>query len=171
MRSSRLAVFALALSLIAAACTSAASSEGTNPPATDASAAPETTFTYFDGSAGSLGDYVGKPVVVNFWASWCPSCVEEMRSAFVPVQEQRGEDVAFLGLNLQDDRAAALQMVADTGVLFDLAEDATGVLYVELGGIGMPFTVFIDGDGTVVATHNGPLDAAQLDAKITEAFG
>ena len=94
-----------------------------------------------------------------------------MASAFRPVQAQLQGEVAFLGMNLQDDRAAALRMVDETGVLFDLAEDPLGDLYVELGGIGMPYTVFIDENGMIVDEHNGPLDETQLAKKIAEAFG
>ncbi|HZJ49168.1 MAG TPA: hypothetical protein VFD97_09085, partial [Acidimicrobiia bacterium] len=59
----------------------------------------------------------------------------------------------------------------DTGVLFDLAEDTQGDLYVDLGGIGMPFTVFIDASGNIVEKHNGPLNEQQLLDMIEEAFG
>ena len=124
--------------------------------------APSTAFSFFDGREASFDHYAGQPLVVNFWASWCPSCVAEMSAAFKPVQEQRGAEVAFLGLNIQDDRARALALVEETGVLFDLAEDPAGDLYAELGGIGMPFTVFISPAGEVVHKHNGPVTEGQL---------
>ncbi len=176
MKRAHLVAFGLAFTLVLAACAGIASEAETAAPEptveTDAGApAPETEFVYFDGTQGSLNDYAGTPLVVNFWASWCPSCVAEMASAFRPVQERLQGEVAFLGMNLQDERAAALRMVDETGVLFDLAEDPQGDLYVELGGIGMPYTVFIDENGTIVDEHNGPLDDAQLADKIAEAFG
>ncbi len=65
----------------------------------------------FDGSTATLADYEGRPVVVNFWASWCPSCIAEMSAALKPAQEQFGDRVAFLGLNLQDERGEALRLV------------------------------------------------------------
>jgi thiol-disulfide isomerase/thioredoxin len=116
----------------------------------------------FDGSPATLADYQGRPLVVNFWASWCPSCVAEMSAAFKPAQEQLGDEVAFLGMNIQDERDRALQLVEETGVLFKLAEDPVGQLYLDFGGIGMPFTVFIDAEGNIVEEHNGPLTAEQL---------
>lgn len=125
-------------------------------------AAPDSEFTRFDGSTATFADYAGEPLVVNFWASWCPSCVAEMSAAFRPVQQQVGDRVAFLGLNIQDERSRALQLVDETGVLFDLAEDPTGDLYVALGGIAMPFTVFIDEHGSITHTHNGPVTDQQL---------
>ena len=169
----------LALVLVAAACSGvdahaepdpSAGSPATTVVVDDYQAAPLTEFAMFDGSTATLADYEGKPLVVNFWASWCPSCVAEMAAAFKPAQESLGDAVAFLGLNIQDDRADAVRLVEETGVLFDLGDDPLGDLYLEFGGIGMPFTVFINADGQVVEQHNGPLTEAHLLDMIDEAF-
>ncbi len=133
--------------------------------------APTQAFAMFDGRQATLADYEGRPLVVNFWASWCPSCVAEMSAAFRPAQEQLGDRVAFLGMNIQDDRQTALRLVDETGVLFDLAEDPAGDLYQDLGGLGMPFTVFISADGRIVDRHNGPLTEGQLLDRLGELFG
>ena len=109
--------------------------------------------------------------MVNFWASWCPSCVAELSAAFVPVQRAFGDQVAFLGLNIQDERSRALQLIDETGATFELAEDPQGLLYTELGGLGMPFTVLINADGEIVEKHNGPLTESQLTDLLTENFG
>jgi cytochrome c biogenesis protein CcdA/thiol-disulfide isomerase/thioredoxin len=131
--------------------------------------APSLAFPLFDGSTATFAAYEGVPLVVNFWASWCPSCVAEMAAAIRPVQEYAGDHVGFLGVNLQDSRTDALRLVEETGVQFDLAED-DGALYQELQGIGMPFTVFISAAGEVVEKHNGPLSRGQLEDKIRENF-
>lgn len=140
-------------------------------PARSGPPVPTLEFATFDGASATLADYDGRPLVVNFWASWCPSCVAEMSAAFKPVQEQLGEQVAFLGMNIQDERTLALQLVDETGVLFDLAEDPDGDLYTELGGLGMPFTVFVSANGLILEKHNGPLTEGQLGDKIAENFG
>ena len=131
-------------------------------------AAPVAEFAMFDGSTATFAAYTGRPVVVNFWASWCPSCVAEMSAAFRPAQQHLGDEVAFLGLNIQDDHARAIELVEETGVLFDLGEDPIGDIYTELGGIGMPFTVFINEFGEVVHEHNGPLTEGQLEGLIRD---
>jgi thiol-disulfide isomerase/thioredoxin len=165
----RLISLSIGVALFAAACggsatTAAGDSETAGEPV------PATPFVLFDGSTATLADYQGQPLVANFWASWCPSCVAEMSAAFKPAQELLGDQVAFLGLNLQDERDRALELVDETGVLFDLGEDASGDLYVELGGIGMPFTVFIDAEGNIIREHNGPLSQQQLIEIIEETI-
>ncbi|MFQ5554269.1 MAG: DUF3179 domain-containing (seleno)protein [Acidimicrobiia bacterium] len=92
----------------------------------------------------------------------------ELSAAIRPVQSQVGDQVAFVGVNLQDRRSDALELVEETGVEFDLAEDPDGELYRELGGIAMPFTIFISAAGEIVEEHNGPLTEGQLQDKIAE---
>jgi len=174
-----LASLGLSLALVAASC-SGSDAHADAPPIDGATAstatidarlaAPVSEFAMFDGSSATFTDYEGRPLVVNFWASWCPSCVAEMAAAFKPAQQSLGDEVAFLGLNIQDDRDDAIRLVEETGVLFDLGDDPTGDLYLEFGGIGMPFTVFIDTDGFIVERHNGPLTETQLLDMIEQAF-
>jgi thiol-disulfide isomerase/thioredoxin len=132
--------------------------------------APGAAFTLFDGSSATLADYQGRPLVVNFWASWCPSCVAELSEAIVPIQDRFGDDVAWLGVNLQDERGDALELIEETGVEFDLAEDPSGEFYIDFGGFSMPFTAFISADGVVVEEHNGPLTEGELEDLIVELF-
>ncbi len=131
---------------------------------------PTATFNRFSGESVSLADYQGRPVVVNFWASWCPSCVAELSAAIRPAQERFGDQVDFVGVNLQDERSRALQLVDDTGVRFDLVEDPIGTLYRQFDALAMPFTVFVSADGEVLDEHNGPLTEGQLTGKIEELF-
>jgi cytochrome c biogenesis protein CcmG/thiol:disulfide interchange protein DsbE len=171
--SRRTAGLILALVLVAAAC-SGSSGESANSSLASATAedlgdpAPTKAFETFDGDVATLAKYEGRPLVLNFWASWCPSCVAEMSAAFLPAQVALGDEVGFLGMNITDERSKALELVEETGVLFDLAEDTNGELYTALGGLGMPFTVFISADGQVLDAHNGPLTEGQLVDKISE---
>lgn len=154
--------------IVAIVLSSSGSDTPETAPVADGPPAPTTEFAFFDGTTATLAHYEGQPLVINFWASWCPSCVAEMSAAFRPVQERLGDEVAFVGFNIQDERSHALTLVDQTGVLFDLAEDPIGELYTELGGIGMPFTVFVSPDGIVVHEHNGPVTEAQLEDLISE---
>jgi hypothetical protein len=73
-------------------------------------------------------------------------------------------------MNIADERDKALELVDETGALFDLAEDSSGELYTELGGLGMPFTVFVSADGQVLDVHNGPLTEDQLVDRINDVL-
>lgn len=129
---------------------------------------PSFTFEYFEGGTGSLADFAGRPVVLNFWASWCPACVAEMPD-FQAVHEQLGDEVVFLGMDMQDiSREAALSLVESTGVDYILADDPTGEIFQAFGGFSMPTTVFINSSGEIVGTHNGTIFADDLTARINE---
>ncbi len=166
LHTGRLTGLLLGLALVASAC----SAGNSGVAGRQGDPIPSTTFKTFSGETASLVAYEGTPLVLNFWASWCPSCVAEMSAAFLPAQEQLGDDVAFLGMNIQDERDKALDLVEETGVLFDLAEDPDGSLYTALGGLGMPFTVFISPDGLILDVHNGPLTEGQLVDRINEVL-
>ena len=174
----RLAGAMAALAIVASACSIAVDTapEGTGPDSGSAqqrggTPAPPTPFLTFAGDETTLAAFAGRPVVLNFWASWCPSCVAEMSAAFRPVAADLGHEIAFVGMNIQDERALALDLLEDTGVEWINAEDATGALYAELGGLGMPYTVLISPEGRVLGAHNGPLDEAQLRTLIAETIG
>ena len=128
------------------------------------------SFVMFDGTVTSFDAFAGKPMVLNFWASWCPPCAAEMPD-FQAVHDRLGDRVTFLGMNSQDvDRAAAEHLVAATGVTYLLASDPDGSLFQEFGGVGMPTTVFIDEEGRVVASHSGILFAEDLERQIRDLF-
>lgn len=135
---------------------------------TDLSPAPDVSFQTFEGETLTLSDFQGKPVVLNFFASWCPSCVAEMPD-FETVHAKLGDDdVTFLGLAVQDDPASAQGLRAQTGITYQTAQDPAGELYQAFGGFAMPTTIFIDAAGNVVEMHSGVLFAADLEQKVIE---
>lgn len=129
----------------------------------EVTSALDVPFEYFDGRQGNLADFAGTPLVINFWASWCPACVAEMPD-FERVHARLGQDVAFLGLAMQEtNRAAAEDLIEETGVTYTLGVDPDGSIFSRFGGIAMPTTVFVDSEGTVVTTHAGALFAEDLE--------
>lgn len=137
---------------------------GDDPPA------PAVEFSYFDGTPGTLADFAGRPLVVNFFASWCPPCVAEMPD-FQAVFEDVGAEVPFLGFNVLDDPADADALVQLTGVRYALARDDTQGIFTAFRGFAMPTTVLIAADGTIATRWAGPLSADQLRELIAEEFG
>jgi len=140
-------------------------SRDASAPAVEA-AAPDVTLEFFDGSSQQLNEFRGRPVVLNFWASWCPACISEM-PAFGEVHRRLGDQVEFVGVNMQEvDVAAANGLVDQTGVDYRLAHDPSGAIFSRFGGIAMPTTVFISAAGAVEQVHAGVLFEEDLTAII-----
>ena len=175
----------LALVLLAASCAGGTSSPdpettgavasagpeaGDATPGTDGKPLPEVGFNYFDGSEGSLDDFAGTPMVINFWASWCPPCITEM-PAFEAVHVELTPRVAFLGFNVGDEPGAARELATRTGVTYPLAEDPDSTIFQAFGGFGMPTTAFVTAEGMIVHMISSRLRAQDLRALIAEHLG
>ncbi len=131
--------------------------------------APDVAMTDFDGTRFELADYRGTPLVVNFWASWCPSCVAEMPD-FEKVHQAVAGKVAFLGINHSDAPESAERLAKDTGVTYRLARDQQGEIFQAFGAAGMPTTVFIGADGNVIDLVVGQLSEEALMDYIQRSF-
>ena len=143
-----------------------AAAETAAPAASDTAALASTVgFTYSDGAAGSLADFTGKPTVVNFFASWCPPCREEMPDFEAAWQTHR-DQVNFIGIATNDEGGAAAELVAETGVSYPWGIDPQQDLYFSLGGIAMPTTIFLNADGSAADSWFGILLAEELETKI-----
>jgi len=154
-----------------------ADDEATPPPSTvqltpegDLPDPDEVTFTTFDGESVGLASLRGGPTVVNFFASYCVPCIEEM-PALEEVHQELQAEVSFLGLAVADRADDAQALVERTGVTYPTAQDRDSAVITALGGTVLPTTVLLDADGEVVATHNGELDADQLRRLIADELG
>ncbi len=136
---------------------------------TVANPAPEVELVDFAGETLRLSDFVGTPVILNFWASWCPPCIAEMPD-FEAVNQEVGDRVVFIGVNFQDDPDQAAILAAETGVTYRLVRDPQGLIFQEFDGLGMPTTVFIDASGSIREVVTGQMSQDQLRAKIAEHF-
>lgn len=122
------------------------------------------TLTTLDGSEEvSLADYRGQVVVVNFWASWCEPCIEEMPMLVQASNEYAGE-VVFLGVNVWDTEDEAKQFVERLGITYPVLDFETsqdGEVDVEYGVVGVPETYVVAPDGELVALFRGPFQSIQ----------
>lgn len=130
--------------------------------------APDFTLATFGGETIRLADLRGRPVVLNFWASWCPPCREEA-SALARVAEAEAEAgrAVFVGVDVRDNETDARRFVSEFAVPYPNGPDPGGV-EAAYAGVGVPTTVFIARDGTVARTWIGPLDEQRLIASIEE---
>jgi thiol-disulfide isomerase/thioredoxin len=131
---------------------------------------PTTSFVKLGGGTGTLADYRGKKVVVNFFASWCVPCRKEM-PAVERVHRSLGDDVVILGLAVRDSERDASAIVKSTGVSYDIGRDPSGKLFSDLGGLNMPSTFFVSAQGKVVKARAGALSEKELRGLIADAFG
>jgi thiol-disulfide isomerase/thioredoxin len=162
---------AVAATVVLFAATSPGTEEGSTRTGSDASAdaAPDIDMIDFDGEALKLSDLEGTPVILNFWASWCPPCIAEMPD-FERVNQAAADRVIFLGINFQDDPQQATKLATETGVTYRLVRDSEGLIFREFDGLGMPTTVFIDASGSIREVVTGQMSESQLRAKIAEHF-
>ena len=101
----------------------------------------------------SLLDFKGKAIVLNFWASWCAPCQEELpllEGAWKRMQAQ-GKDVVFVGIDYQESNSTATGFLQQNGVTYPAVLDASGSVASRYGITSLPDTFFINRDGTVVS--------------------
>ena len=128
-------------------------------------------FTVYDaqGNAVRLSDYFGKPIVLNFWASWCGPCQMEMPD-FDEKYQQLGDDVQFLMVNMTDgDRETvetAAAFIAQKGYTFPVFFDTQMEAATVYGAYSLPMTFFIDSQGEPVARAVGAISGETLQRGI-----
>ena len=128
-----------------------------------------TPYELLEGGNSSLGTHVGKPMLVNFFASWCAPCVAEMPD-LEALHEEYGDRVVFIGLDTQETAEAGRKIVQKTGVTYEIGRDPDGAMFTAFGGLGMPTTVLIRPDRTIAERHSGALSADRLRSMIDKAF-
>ena len=143
------------------------------PPAGQATVAPAPAFRLrqFDGRELALESLRGKTVVVNFWASWCVPCREEM-----PLFEQRwragrNQGIVFVGVAFDDDEVSLTSFLRAFDVTYPAGLDFDGSIARLYEVRGLPTTFVISPNGGVVRRWQGPIDAGRLDGFIAEARG
>jgi len=139
-------------------------------PTTVAGQAPETVgYVDYETPDKLLAGHAGRPLVINFFATWCPPCVSELPD-IAAAHATYGDRVDFLGVNYQEaSEAAAARLLFETGITYPIMEDPDGELLRELGTLPtMPTTIFVAADGVILERHHGLILPEQLSERIEE---
>jgi thiol-disulfide isomerase/thioredoxin len=127
--------------------------------------APDFTMLDMDGNEVALSSFFGKPIILNFWASWCGPCKSEMPD-IQNFYEQYGEDVHFLIVNCTDGSRetvdSAKKFIEDTDYTFPVYFDTTYMGAYTYGASSIPLTYFIDADGNMAAYYMGAMSESIL---------
>jgi peroxiredoxin len=143
--------FRIAAGLLLAACAGIASAISTGP-------APDFTLKTLDGPNLRLQEQRGRVVMVNFWATWCGPCRQEMPQLNKLYEKYRGSGFVLLGVNVDDDTRNAASVAGKLGVKFPVLLDTDKAVSKRYELATMPSTVIIDRDGKVRYMHRGYRD-------------
>lgn len=114
-----------------------------------------------------LADLRGEPAILNFWASWCAPCVEEM-----PAMQRVAEDtgIRVIGIDYVDQNDKAAELARELGITYDLVRDDDGEFGRRVGLIGTPTTLFVDADGMIVRQLAAELSEEQIRETIEQVL-
>lgn len=130
--------------------------------------APDFSLTTFDRATISLAELRGKPIVINFWASWCPPCRIEAPLLERAWRAYKDRGPVFLGVNIQDRREDALSYMREFNVTYPNGPDPNGEIAIDYGVSGLPVTFFVSREGQIVRRWVGAVERNVLIRAIEE---
>jgi peroxiredoxin len=143
---------------------------GTPPPAADAAhLAPDFTAITLSGESYTLSALRGRWVILNFWATWCAPCVEEM-PALQHIADTYGDEVVLLGMNLRDSAETVSSFVAQHGLRFPILINPDDSILLNYQVIGLPQTLVISPSGEIVYRQFGPVDFDVFTREVEPLF-
>ena len=133
-------------------------------------AAPDFTGELMDGTSITLSELQGKPVIINFWATWCGPCVKEM-PAFERLKDDFGDKIGIIAVNCGDDAETVKDFVEENGYTFPVVLDEEYSISMLYPTNSIPYTVVLDAEGKVTHISTGALDADTMYERYKEALG
>ncbi|MFQ5614833.1 MAG: TlpA family protein disulfide reductase [Anaerolineae bacterium] len=134
--------------------------------------APDFTLLTLEGQEVSLSDFKGQPLVINFWATWCPPCRAEMPDFQEVFLKHQNDGFVVLSVNstVQDDPDLVPGFVDEFGLTFPILLDQTGATTQAYNILGLPTSIFVDKNGVVNEVFTGPVNKAFIESKLDDLY-
>lgn len=126
--------------------------------------APDFTLTTLDGDTVRLSDLQGKPVLINFWASWCGPCRAEMPHIQAAYEGHADDGLVVLGVDQSESPPAVARFVEEFGLTFPVPMDSDGKVSAAYQARALPTSFFVDADGVIRETFTGPMSAGLIES-------
>jgi peroxiredoxin len=151
---------AVAALMVASGCTPAATVARLGGPA------PEFALPDLGGQTVRLGDFKGRPVVINFWATWCAPCREEMPLLQEAYERYRERGLVVIAINMEEPESVVRRWVEQGGFTLTFVRDADGTQVKRYNVTSAPTTYFVDSAGVIRDVKLGAVTRADLDGKV-----
>jgi len=132
----------------------------------DNSPAPVFSLPDTSGNLVNLGDYHGRVVIINFWATWCVPCKEEM-PVLDAFSQENSENIVVLGINVGDSTEEVKNFINGVKVTYPILIDKMGVVGITYHVIGYPTTYFVDAEGIIRGKHVGSITPRLIQQYLT----
>ncbi len=130
--------------------------------------APDFVLKHSDGKTSKLSDWHGRPIVMNFWATWCAPCQEEMPALVEAYRTHSADGLIMVGVNAQESAEQAKKFVDKFQMPFPVVLDSRGEVMQLYMVRGLPTTIFIDREGRIAARYAGLLNRKLLDEFVSK---
>lgn len=130
--------------------------------------APDFTLRSLKGEAVSLADFAGQPLLINFWATWCPPCRAEMPLLQQAYEKYKDDGFVVLAVNVQEGPELVNPYIEEMGLTFPVALDRAAAVATAYRVAGLPTSAFVNSDGIVTDIHRGALVESRLQGYLNE---
>ena len=133
--------------------------------------APDFTLTTLTGETISLSDLRGRPVFINFWATWCPPCRAEMPDIQAAYERYAGQGLVILGVNMAEPPGPVAAFVQEFGLTFPIPMDRDGRVATMYRIRAIPTSFFVDREGVIRSMFIGPMNGPIIEERLGQIMG